>query len=623
MGAHAVPGLLEDVRDRSLDLLRAFEEVALQATFVSDPKHVEELLRLVGRRICELINVNRFSAYIRGDDGLFYGKVGYCDAEDIDHRIRKLVTGPDGFTAEIVASRAPVLVMDARNDPRTVQSTMREWGVRDMLGVPLVFADEAIGIIYVDNEDDEHIYTDEQIRVAQAFGSLAALAVRQAALYAQLNRRAVVIDRQRRLLEEVAQAHKRLTDAALEGADVAETVHLLSDLVGKPVIFFTPDHEVAAAAKPLGLPSKAQVSLTSLQTPAGGIPDRAGLAAMAAEARQRGGTVIFPAAPHAGVVHRQLVSPLIADEELIGYLAVAEVGSSIRPLDIKVVEQGATLVSLLVLAERRQVEAEGQAREDFLNDLLHGARDTAVLHRRAPLFGVDLDRPHVVVRFAVDPDAGLPSSERRALLARRLAAVRGGDTPLTLGLPGADMVLLALPDGPDGQTLREVRRGVTSVVEELAPEVRYRGAAVSKALRRVEDYAEAHRELRSLLETTRLLADPRPRVVLATELGVVRLVVSGGSTDCRHFAEDLLGPLLRYDEETHSELVPTLRRFIDCGGQIRATARALEVHENTVRYRLARIAEVSDVDPGDLRTLLDARFALQIADLLGEAPPAD
>ena len=607
MGERGVPGLLEDVRDRSPELLRAFEEVALQATSVSDLADVEELLRLVGRRICELIDVNRFSAYIRGDDGLFYGKVGYCATEDIDDRIRKLVTGPDGFTAEIVTSRAPVLIIDARNDPRTVQRTMREWGVRDMLGVPLVFDDDAIGIIYVDNEDQDHVYTDEQIRVAQAFGSLAALAVRQAALYAQLNRRALVIDRQRRLLEEVAQAHKRLTDAALGGADVGGTVRLLSDLVGKPVIFFTPEYEVAAAATPVGLQAQAAAS-----------HDRTALATMAAEARQRGATVMLPAAPHCGVVHRQLVCPLIANEEVLGYLAVAEVGRSVRPLDVKVVEQGATLVSLLVLAERRQAEAEGQAREDFLNDLLHGARGASVLHRRAPLFGVDLDRPHVVVRLAVGPEAGLPSSERRGLLARRLAALRGGDTPLTISLPGADMVLLALPDGPDVGSLREVRRTIAAAVDELADDVPYRGAAVSKVLRHVDDYADAHRELRSLLEATQRLGHGRPRVVLATELGVVRLVLSGSSTDCREFADDLLGPLLRYDTETRSELVATLRRYLECGGQIRATARALDVHENTVRYRLARIAEVSAVDPADLRTLLDARFALAVVDLLSE-----
>jgi DNA-binding PucR family transcriptional regulator len=186
------------------------------------------------------------------------------------------------------------------------------------------------------------------------------------------------------------------------------------------------------------------------------------------------------------------------------------------------------------------------------------------------------------------------------------------------------MVLLALPEGPDTQTLRDVGRAVTTMVEELAPEARYRGAAVSKVLRRVEDYAEAHRELRSLVEATRLLGDIRPRVVLATELGVVRLVVSGGGDNCRRFASELLGPLLRYDRETQSELVATLRRYLECGGQIRATARALDVHENTVRYRLVRIAEVSEIDPADLRTLLDARFALQVLDLLGDdADPAD
>ncbi|MDQ3946190.1 MAG: helix-turn-helix domain-containing protein [Actinomycetota bacterium] len=598
------PVFLEDVRDRSPEILRAFQEVAVQATSVSEPEHLDELLRLVGRRVCELLDVNRFSAYIRGDDGFFYGQVGYCRTADIDDRIKKLVTGTDRFTQEIVATRAPVLVTDARNDPRTVQRTMREWGVRDMLGVPLVFNAEAIGIIYVDNEDEDHVYTDEQIRVAQAFGSLAALAVRQASLYAQLNRRALVIDRQRRLLEQVALVHKRLTDAALRGADVPQTIKLLSDLMGKPVILFSSGCEVAATAAPPGVDAAPLVERSN----------PAQVAAMARE-RTRGAAVILPAAPHAGLPHRQLVCPLKADEEIVGHLAVVELGSSIRPIDVKVVEQGATLVTLLVIAERRQAEAEGQAREDFLSDLLHGGREPSVLQRRAPLFGVDLDRPHVVVRLALAAEPGLPGSERRALLAARMATLLGGDAPLAISVPGADMLLLALPEGHHQQALGDVRRAVESLIDEMATRIRFRGAAVSKVARRIEDYAEAHRELRALLEATRVLADGHPRVVLATELGVLRLVVAGSGADSRQFAEELLGPLRRYDEETQSELLPTLRRYLECGAQVRATARALAVHENTVRYRLTRIAEVSAVDPNDLRSLLDVRFALQIIDL--------
>jgi DNA-binding PucR family transcriptional regulator len=104
-------------------------------------------------------------------------------------------------------------------------------------------------------------------------------------------------------------------------------------------------------------------------------------------------------------------------------------------------------------------------------------------------------------------------------------------------------------------------------------------------------------------------------VLLASDLGVLRLVVTGNGGESRQFADELLGPLVRYDEETCSELLPTLRGYLECGGQVRATARALAVHENTIRYRLARIAEVSSIDPNDLHSLLDARFALQILDL--------
>jgi sugar diacid utilization regulator len=273
------------------------------------------------------------------------------------------------------------------------------------------------------------------------------------------------------------------------------------------------------------------------------------------------------------------------------------------------------LVTLLVIAERRQAEAEGQAREDFLSDLFHGGREAAVLHRRAPLFGVDLDRPHVVVRLALQAEPGLPGSERRALLASRMATLMSGDAPPTISVPGADMLLLALPDGHDQEALGHVRRAVEALIDDLDGRVRFRGAAVSKVARRIEDYAEAHRELRALLEAARMLSDGRPRVLLATELGVLRLVVTGSGGESRQFADELLGPLMRYDAETSSELLPTLRGYLECGAQVRATARALAVHENTIRYRLARIAEVSSIDPNDLRSLLDARFALQILDL--------
>ncbi|WP_410784556.1 helix-turn-helix domain-containing protein, partial [Leifsonia sp. SIMBA_070] len=49
-----------------------------------------------------------------------------------------------------------------------------------------------------------------------------------------------------------------------------------------------------------------------------------------------------------------------------------------------------------------------------------------------------------------------------------------------------------------------------------------------------------------------------------------------------------------------------------------ATAAAMGVHENTIRYRLGKIKEITQKDPTSLDTLLSARMAFQVLDLSGE-----
>src|SRR5260370_10017043 len=121
------------------EVVGAFEEVALLAT--SDSADMDDVLRLVGRRLCELLRVSRCSVSLRRDDGRFQGQVGYCvGRRSIDAGVSRLVSGVthDLFTAGIIRTSAPVLERDAANDPRTIQRTIRQCGVREMLAGPIV-----------------------------------------------------------------------------------------------------------------------------------------------------------------------------------------------------------------------------------------------------------------------------------------------------------------------------------------------------------------------------------------------------------------------------------------------------------------------------------------------------
>jgi len=71
-----------------------------------------------------------------------------------------------------------------------------------------------------------------------------------------------------------------------------------------------------------------------------------------------------------------------------------------------------------------------------------------------------------------------------------------------------------------------------------------------------------------------------------------------------------LGTLLDYDANRNCELVLTLSDYLECGGETMTNpAAALHIHRSTLRYRLARIAELTG---HDLRKV-DTRFNLHAA----------
>ena len=139
------------------------------------------MLGLLGQKLCHLLGVSRCSVYLRGSDGRFRGAAGYCEHDgDISAAVRAQEAGipGDGFSLEVIATAAPVLIADVPGDPRPHRRTMEHWHVRAMLGVPLVFDGEVIGLIFVDNVQRDHDYTPEDVALAELFARVAELGLR-------------------------------------------------------------------------------------------------------------------------------------------------------------------------------------------------------------------------------------------------------------------------------------------------------------------------------------------------------------------------------------------------------------------------------------------------------------
>ncbi len=99
-----------------------------------------------------------------------------------------------------------------------------------------------------------------------------------------------------------------------------------------------------------------------------------------------------------------------------------------------------------------------------------------------------------------------------------------------------------------------------------------------------------------------------PRPVTAQALLPER-ALAGDTGARRALVDEVYIPL----REAGAPLLATAGAYLDFGASLEATARALYLHPNTVRYRLRKAADVCGLDPTDHRE----RFTLHVALILG------
>ncbi|WP_344092638.1 helix-turn-helix domain-containing protein, partial [Nocardiopsis composta] len=84
------------------------------------------------------------------------------------------------------------------------------------------------------------------------------------------------------------------------------------------------------------------------------------------------------------------------------------------------------------------------------------------------------------------------------------------------------------------------------------------------------------------------------------------------SASGRRPADGPVADLARHDAEHGTRYVPTLRAWLLAQGDPSAAARLLDVHPNTVRYRLRKMAEHTRLELDDPRMRLALAIALEV-----------
>ena len=226
-----------------------------------------------------------------------------------------------------------------------------------------------------------------------------------------------------------------------------------------------------------------------------------------------------------------------------------------------------------------------------VDSVLRGEADEAVRSRASALGWGSSDGVTVVLGHVADgdPETAVDSVRRSARQAGldALCAVQGDRLVAVLG------------------GVQHPTKAATVIEEHFGP-----GPVVIGPT--VPDLLAANVSARSAVAALRAAPGwpAAPRLVASDDLLPERALAGDGHAR-RQLVNDVYLPLQR-----SGPMLDTVAAFLEQCGSVEATARALYVHPNTVRYRLRRVGEITGLAPTDTRDAYTLRLALTLGRLL-------
>jgi sugar diacid utilization regulator len=290
---------------------------------------------------------------------------------------------------------------------------------------------------------------------------------------------------------------------------------------------------------------------------------------------------------------------------MVGYLSVM-----VRPNDDQdVIAEYMQAVALAAMVDFSQRQKDGSVfsvtQKSMLKDLLAGrglsASDQERLERH---YGFDLSDGILVFALQTIGSAKTAWPEEQFITTevegtRVYVVPHLNNTDLTWQQQAAAIVDQVRAATANGDALK-IQLGAARVVETVL------------------DLPDAYREARQALIIGSMIHGDKEFTIGYGDLGIKRLLyLMIDHPEFERFYEETLAPLEAYDAEWESELLPSLRVYLEEGANLNSAARALFIHRHTLRYRLEQIAEILKVDIDSQEVLLNLQIAFMIGDMKG------
>lgn len=318
-----------------------------------------------------------------------------------------------------------------------------------------------------------------------------------------------------------------------------------------------------------------------------------------------------------------LISPIIIQNDVYGYISIYRKGRSFGDAEIDFLERAASICAVKMLNERTAIQTEERMKGDLLEELFKGEVDPANIIKRFSYFGYNINQPQYVLIIDLQ-EKGLfsnkenktPSTDRTIIDYFNREEMHYNTTFVKLIKYNRAAILIPT-DFLDKKktTIKQFAQDCYEMVQQKNDNNPvYIG--VSKLCKDVGQYSKKFKEAKKVIEMSkaknRVMNAANHGVVHADELGHIMILMDARKPEeLLEYAHEFLANLRAYDEKNSSELLRTLYYYIENECNLHKTAREMNVSISGMRYRINRIEELIDIDLSKASSKFEIQLSLQ------------
>ncbi|WP_219837712.1 PucR family transcriptional regulator [Paenibacillus sp. R14(2021)] len=327
-----------------------------------------------------------------------------------------------------------------------------------------------------------------------------------------------------------------------------------------------------------------------------------------------------------------LVTPLILNEVVYGYVSYWNNNNEFRETDFLILERSIPLMALEFLKVKTSLDIEQDYKDDFLVDILQdNMEELDKIKEKAKRFDWNLDQDFQIFIIQLDgagvkgegtSEQVLTSQELLRRVVNKLKLIFSlQNKKVILGLAWDHIAVLYPSAQFESKQEDEYRKQLLAIGQSLQKELNqyfeyHFSIGFGRRYPGLQGISRGYKEAVKAMHLGKIIYGNQFSCHF-NDLRIYRILTQfHDKEELKSIYYETVGKLMQHDKENQTNLTDTLQIFFACNARLVETAQSMFVHVNTIKYRLQRIEQITNCSMNNSEERMWLQIGLKIKAIL-------